>query len=71
MIDAADEARLMQAQMGMGAGPQMGFDPKKAFGNERDSLDLVRHSWVLENAEKSLLGKKYPVDAAMNKLRRK
>jgi hypothetical protein len=66
----ADEARMMQAQMGMGAGPQMGFDPKKAFAAEIDNLDLVRHTFALDTAEKTLLGKKYPVDAAVNKLRR-
>lgn len=57
----ADEARMMQAQMGMGGGMNMQFDPKKAFTNEADSLDLVPHTFVLDDVEKRLLGKKYPL----------
>lgn len=59
----ADEARMMQAQMGMGGGVNMQFDPAKAFTTSADSLDLVPHSFILEDVEKKLLGKKYPSSA--------
>jgi hypothetical protein len=54
-----DEEKAMQAQMG-GGQQQMGFDAKKAFQLEADSLDLVEHSWALDDVEKRLLGKRYP-----------
>jgi len=58
----ADEARMMQAQMGMGGGMNMQFDPAKAFVSEADSLELVVHKFTLDDAEKRLLGKKYPIN---------
>lgn len=54
----------MQMQMGMGAGPNVGFDAPKAFKQERVSLRLHNHEWALEHAEKKLLGEPIPVKAA-------
>lgn len=59
--ELADETRMMQMQMGMGGGAGgMGFDAQKVFRAERDNLELVKHSWEAEEAEKRLLGDKYP-----------
>eukprot|EP00903_Cladosiphon_okamuranus_P021880 g20115.t1 len=54
-----DEAKVIQSQLGMGAA-SMGFDTKKLFSSEADSLDLAPHDWVLNDVEKRLLGSKYP-----------
>eukprot|EP00752_Nemacystus_decipiens_P012360 g10956.t1 len=54
-----DEAKLIQSQLGMGAA-SMGFDTKKMFASEADSLDLAPHEWILNDVEKRLLGSKYP-----------
>jgi len=52
---------MMQMQMGMGGGAGgMGFDAQKVFRAERDNLEMVKHSWEAEEAEKRLLGDKYP-----------
>lgn len=48
-------------QMGMGAGPNMGFDAPKVYKQERVSLRLHNHDWSLEFAEKKLLGEPIPV----------
>lgn len=51
----------MQMQMGMGAGPNVGFDAPKVYKQERVSLRLHSHEWALEHAEKKLLGEPIPV----------
>ena len=53
---ASDDAKAMQMQMGMSAGPNMTFDAPKAYKQERVSLRLHNHEWDLEHAEKKLLG---------------
>ncbi|CAI5731196.1 unnamed protein product [Hyaloperonospora brassicae] len=55
-MSASDDAKAMQMQMGMGAGPNMTFDAPKAYKQERVSLRLHNHEWDLEHAEKKLLG---------------
>ncbi|RLN54879.1 hypothetical protein BBJ28_00002922 [Nothophytophthora sp. Chile5] len=60
---ASDDAKAMQAQMGMGAGPNIGFDAPKVYKQERVSLRLHNHDWALEFAEKKLLGEPIPVKA--------
>lgn len=54
----------MQMQMGMGAGPNVGFDAPKVYKQERVSLRLHSHEWALEHAEKKLLGDPIPAKAA-------
>ena len=56
----AEEQKAMQMQMGMPGGNQMGFDCSKAYAAARDSLDMTRHTWALEDVEKRLLGDRYP-----------
>ncbi|CAM9454452.1 unnamed protein product [Ascophyllum nodosum] len=56
---AQDEARIIQSQLGVGPSA-MGFDTKKIFASEADSLDLAPHTCVLDDVEKRLLGSKYP-----------
>ena len=55
----------MQMQMGManmgGGGPQ-GFDASAAFRMERDQLGITKRGQNLENAERDLLGDRYPRD---------
>ncbi|GLE02467.1 hypothetical protein PINS_up011305 [Pythium insidiosum] len=60
---ANDDAKAMQMQMGMGAGPNVGFDAPKMYKQERVSLRLHQHEWSLEHAEKRLLGEPLPVSA--------
>ena len=60
MTVIAEEQRAMQMQMGMPGGNQMGFDCSKAYAAARDSLDMTRHAWALEDVEKRLLGDRYP-----------
>jgi hypothetical protein len=60
---ASDDAKAMQMQMGMGAGPNMGFDAPKVYKQERVSLRLHNHDWALEFAEKKLLGEPIPAKA--------
>lgn len=55
-----EDAKAMQMQMGMGAGPNVGFDAPKVFKQERVSLRLHQHEWALEHAEKILLGDPIP-----------
>ena len=45
--------------MGGGA-PQMGFDAKAAFKQEREFIGIVKHEYVGEKAERQLLGDLYP-----------
>lgn len=61
MTVMAEEARAQQAQMGMAGGGQIGFDCSRAYAGARDSLDMLKHTWHVEDAEKRLLGDKYPV----------
>lgn len=61
---ASDDSKAMQMQMGMGAGPNVGFDAPKVYKQERVSLRLHNHEWALEHAEKKLLGEPIPVKAA-------
>jgi len=48
--------------MGMagGAGGGMGFDAAGAYKLERHMLQLTKHSWLAEKAEKELLGGDFP-----------
>jgi hypothetical protein len=55
-----EDAKAMQMQMGMGAGPNVGFDAPKVYKQERVSLALHQHEWMLEHAEKRLLGEPIP-----------
>ena len=61
----SEDARMMQMQMGManmgGGGPQ-GFDASAAFRMERDQLGITKRGQNLENAERDLLGDRYPRD---------
>ena len=57
---ASDDAKAMQMQMGMDAGPNMGFDAPKVYKQERVSLRLHTHEWQLAFAEKKLLGERIP-----------
>ncbi|TMW60177.1 hypothetical protein Poli38472_000219 [Pythium oligandrum] len=57
---ANDDTKAMQMQMGMGAGPNVGFDAPKMYKQERVSLRLHQHEWALEHAEKRLLGDPIP-----------
>lgn len=61
---ASDDSKAMQMQMGMGAGPNVGFDAPKVYKQERVSLRLHNHEWALEHAEKKLLGEPIPAKAA-------
>lgn len=58
----SDEARMMQMQMGMmGGGGGSGFDAKAVFQRERKELNNIsRHDFVGDEAEKQLLGDRYP-----------
>ncbi|DAZ96304.1 TPA: hypothetical protein N0F65_008428 [Lagenidium giganteum] len=60
---ASDDAKAMQMQMGMGAGPNIGFDAPKLYKQERVSMRLHQHEWALEHAEKKLLGEPIPEKA--------
>ncbi|CEG43803.1 er membrane protein complex subunit 3-like isoform x1 [Plasmopara halstedii] len=60
---ASDDAKAMQMQMGVGAGPNMAFDAPKVYKQERVSLRLHNHDWALEFAEKKLLGESIPTNA--------
>mmetsp|Transcript_31661 Transcript_31661/g.42886 ORF Transcript_31661/g.42886 Transcript_31661/m.42886 type:complete len:291 (-) Transcript_31661:269-1141(-) len=62
---ALDEAKTTQAQMGMGMGGGMGFNAEAAFKSERNSLDLVKHTWLLNDAERTILGDRFPAKALM------
>ena len=57
---ADQEARQMQMQMGMGMN-QMGFDAKKQYKGMSDQVDMIKHEWDLAQAEKNLLGDRYPI----------
>lgn len=57
---ASDDTKAMQMQMGLGAGPNIGFDAPKLYKQERVSLRLHRHEWALEHAERKLLGDPIP-----------
>ena len=41
----------------------MGFDASAAYKRERDMLGIARHEWVAEEAERTLLGDRYPSDS--------
>eukprot|EP00622_Pseudochattonella_farcimen_P007362 FR743328.1.p1 GENE.FR743328.1~~FR743328.1.p1 ORF type:complete len:120 (+),score=19.12 FR743328.1:56-361(+) len=49
--------------MGMGGGGPNGFNAEAAYKMERENLDLVKHKWALADAEKKLLGPRYPAKA--------
>jgi|LauGreSBDMM110SN_4_FD.fasta_scaffold1879291_1 hypothetical protein len=38
----------------------MGFDAKNAYKFEKDNLSFYRHDWKDKEAEKALLGTRYP-----------
>lgn len=50
--DSADQSKLMQQQMNMG-GAQA--DSGKAFQNEWDNLEVMKHKWALDGVEADLL----------------
>ncbi|XP_035999034.1 TMCO1/EMC3 family protein [Fundulus heteroclitus] len=52
--NAADQSRMMQDQM-TGAAMAMPPDPNKAFKSEWEALEVVSHSWALENVEEELV----------------
>mmetsp|Transcript_52436 Transcript_52436/g.67251 ORF Transcript_52436/g.67251 Transcript_52436/m.67251 type:complete len:293 (+) Transcript_52436:17-895(+) len=58
--EALDEGRAYQAQMGMGMGGGMGFNADAAYKGEREQLEMLQHKWSVEDAEKRLLGNRYP-----------
>ena len=58
-----NEAMLMQAQMGMAAGPGMGFNAKQAFKAEKEGVQLHKHVWATDDIEKIVLGRRYPSEA--------
>merc|ERR1712050_235301 len=51
-----DDTKMMQQQMGMG-GAQPGQQPdmNKIFAAEAENLQLVEHTWFVDNAEEKLL----------------
>lgn len=50
-----DDTQLMQNQMNMQMGAA-GQDTQKIFQSEKENLELVRHTWELEDIEKRALG---------------
>ena len=61
-VDSAEQ--MMQAQMGvgvMGMGAQGNFDAAKAFQQERDSLNLKKHEFVVASAERAIINAVVPV----------
>ena len=57
--EALDEARATQAQMGMMGGmggPPGVFDAPGAYKHERQELQMIQHSWALDDVELKLLG---------------
>lgn len=51
----SDEQRMMQMQMGMAGGGQMGFDAKKMFKQEADNVQLAQQKCKLKAVEQSLV----------------
>lgn len=52
----AEDARMMQQQMGMGMGGNpMQFDPKKAYKQEKAALNFVEHKCLVRIAEDDFL----------------
>jgi len=51
----ADDTQLMQQQMQTGMGPSPA-DIVKVYQSERENLELTKHEYDLENAEKKLMG---------------
>jgi len=63
--DADDKAMQMQMGMGMGmGGGPMGFDASKAYKQECESLEITRHTDLLEDVEKRVLGPRYALIGA-------
>lgn len=52
------DAKMMQMQMSMGQ--SQGFDASAGYNNEKAMLDLTKHEWVADKAERELLGDRYP-----------
>lgn len=52
--NAADQAKMMEEQMSMGAA-NMPQDPKAAFKAEWEALEICQHSWSLESVDAWLL----------------
>ena len=46
--------------MGMGTGAGMGFDAAGSYRYEKEMLQLTRHEWGADKAERELLGARYP-----------
>jgi len=53
--NAADQAKMMEEQMSMGAA-SMPQDPKAAFRAEWEALEILRHSWALEGVDGAVFG---------------
>jgi len=53
--NVADDTQLMQQQMQTGMGPSPA-DIVKVYQSERENLELTKHEYELENAEKKLMG---------------
>eukprot|EP01121_Diplochlamys_sp_Union-15-3_P001456 TRINITY_DN11260_c0_g1_i2.p1 TRINITY_DN11260_c0_g1~~TRINITY_DN11260_c0_g1_i2.p1 ORF type:complete len:177 (-),score=30.44 TRINITY_DN11260_c0_g1_i2:71-544(-) len=47
----ADDAKMMQSQMAM---QQAGPDPTKVYTEEKESLEILKHTFALEGAEENL-----------------
>lgn len=52
---AADDAQMMQEQMGMGPSQ---LEIHKVYQSERENLELFKHNYDLDAAEKNILGHK-------------
>jgi len=66
---ALNEAKAAQAQMGLGLGAGaagMGFNAEAAYKQERDALEVTKHTWYLQDIERELLGPSYPAGAALD-----
>lgn len=54
-ISAADQTQSMQDQMSLNAAGQMPQDPKAAFKNEWEALEITEYKNALQNACDDLL----------------
>ncbi|KAF2355930.1 Integral membrane protein EMC3/TMCO1-like [Trinorchestia longiramus] len=61
--NAADQAKLMEEQMSMGAAT-MPQDPKAAFKAEWEALEIAQHHWALQATDADLLRRAEAVAAA-------
>lgn len=59
-ISAADQTQSMQDQMSLNAAGQMPQDPKAAFKNEWEALEITEYKNALQNACEDLLADNKP-----------